>query len=198
MTPTLQIQGETLFSADETRRTRSNNSMAYGFRKEGDSKDEWLTPPHILKALGQFDLDPCSPVNRPWPTAEKHLTIQDNGLSQPWDGRVFCNPPYSDSGPWLQRCAEHRNAIALIFARTETETWFRHIWDEARGILFIKGRLTFAHVSGKLGKHNSGAPSCLVAYGAENLHSLFVANAQTIDRATIPGKVVVLKGSPCS
>lgn len=30
----------------------------------GDT-DEWLTPPHILRALGDFDLDPCSPVNRP-------------------------------------------------------------------------------------------------------------------------------------
>lgn len=29
-------------------------------------KDEWLTPPHILRALGPFDLDTCAPVNRPW------------------------------------------------------------------------------------------------------------------------------------
>ncbi len=28
--------------------------------------DEWLTPPSILKELGHFDLDPCSPINRPW------------------------------------------------------------------------------------------------------------------------------------
>lgn len=31
--------------------------------------DEWLTPPQLLKCLGPFDLDPCSPVDRPWPTA---------------------------------------------------------------------------------------------------------------------------------
>ena len=24
--------------------------------------DEWLTPPHVLQALGPFDLDPCAPV----------------------------------------------------------------------------------------------------------------------------------------
>lgn len=28
------------------------------------TKDEWLTPPSILMALGQFDLDPCSPIVR--------------------------------------------------------------------------------------------------------------------------------------
>lgn len=30
------------------------------------SKDEWLTPPGIIKSLGEFDLDPCAPVKRPW------------------------------------------------------------------------------------------------------------------------------------
>lgn len=57
-------------------------------------KDEWLTPPEIIKALGQFDLDPCAPVVRPWDTAERHYSIKDNGLMLPWSGRVWCNPPY--------------------------------------------------------------------------------------------------------
>ena len=39
-------------------------------------KDEWLTPPEIINSLGTFDLDPCSPINRPWKTAKKHYTIQ--------------------------------------------------------------------------------------------------------------------------
>lgn len=51
--------------------------------------DEWLTPPEILSALGTFDLDPCSPVNRPWPTAAQHYTERDNGLALPWHGRVL-------------------------------------------------------------------------------------------------------------
>lgn len=32
-------------------------------------KDEWLTPPEIVQSLGSFDLDPCSPIARPWPFA---------------------------------------------------------------------------------------------------------------------------------
>ncbi len=42
-------------------------------------KDEWLTPPEIVRSLGTFDLDPCSPINRPGPTAKRHLTIDDDG-----------------------------------------------------------------------------------------------------------------------
>ena len=56
--------------------------------------DEWLTPPEILRPLGAFDLDPCAPIMRPWDTAAKHLNVNDDGLSQPWHGRVWCNPPF--------------------------------------------------------------------------------------------------------
>jgi hypothetical protein len=110
-------------------------------------KDEWLTPPDLLRTLGAFDLDPCSPVDRPWPTATRHLTWKDNGLLVPWEGRVWCNPPYGrEAGRWLARCAEHGNATALIFARTETSDWVEHVWKKADAILFLFGRLHFYHV----------------------------------------------------
>lgn len=51
--------------------------------------DEWLTPPELLRALGPFALDPCAPVVRPWDTAERHYTVEDDGLSIPWVGRVW-------------------------------------------------------------------------------------------------------------
>lgn len=132
-------------------------------------KDEWLTPPHILKALGEFDLDPCSPVNRPWETAGMHYTVEDDGLKHPWHGRVWLNPPYGqETGKWLDRLADHGNGIALIFARTETRMFFEHVWRRADAVLFIEGRLHFHHVDGTRAAANAGAPSCLVAYGYEN------------------------------
>ena len=57
-------------------------------------KDEWLTPPYVIESLGEFDLDPSSPINRPFETAKNYYTILDNGLAQEWEGRVWCNPPY--------------------------------------------------------------------------------------------------------
>lgn len=140
-------------------------------------KDEWLTPPELLRALGDFDLDPCSPVNRPWPTAARHLTWQDNGLLAEWKGRVWCNPPYGrETSRWLARCAEHGNATALIFARTETADWQNHVWAKAHSILFLFGRLHFHHVDGRRARENSGAPSALIAYDAENTRFLQDAN----------------------
>jgi len=130
--------------------------------------DEWLTPPELIKKLGPFDLDPCAPINRPWEMAKKHFTINDNGLLQPWNGFVWCNPPYGlEAAKWLEKLANYGNGIALIFARTETDMFFRWVWNKASSLLFIEGRLYFHYVDGSKAKANSGAPSVLVAYGSE-------------------------------
>ncbi len=136
-------------------------------------KDEWLTPPWVLQACGEFDLDPCAPIHPPWRMAKKHYTIEDDGLVQPWEGRVWCNPPYGAvSKHWLKLLKEHGNGIACIFARTETKAFFEHIWEDADALLFIKGRLHFHHVDGARAKSNGGAPTVLVAYGENNVQAL--------------------------
>jgi hypothetical protein len=81
---------------------RKRGAMTHGFNHviSAESKDEWLTPPHIIKALGHFDLDPCAPhfTRRPRHTAGRHysgftgIPEQEavDGLSAPWEGRVWC------------------------------------------------------------------------------------------------------------
>lgn len=147
--------------------------------------DEWLTPPHILESLGGFDLDPCSPVSPPWKIADTTFDKNQDGLIQDWHGRVWCNPPYGlESSKWLERCHEHGNAIALIFARTETKMFFNWVWGKADAVLFIKSRLYFHYVNGERAKANSGAPSVLVAYGGNNVGAL--------KRSGIEGKLILL------
>lgn len=149
--------------------------------------DEWLTPPEILKALGPFDLDPCAPVVRPWPMAAEHFTVADNGLAREWSGRVWCNPPYGrESGAWLDRMARHGDGIALIFARTETDMFFRHVWGRADAVLFIRGRLHFHYVDGRRAAANGGAPSCLVAYGQRNVEALARSGLGHLTCITLP------------
>lgn len=129
----------------------------------------WLTPPSIIDALGPFDLDPCAaPSPRPWPTAHRHIELPVDGLAADWgDDRVWCNPPYgAETWAWLAKLAAHPGGgIALIFARTETAGFVREVWGKAAGILFLHGRLHFHHADGTRAAANSGAPSCIVAYG---------------------------------
>lgn len=135
--------------------------------------DEWLTPPEILSALGDFDLDPCAPVSRPWDTASKHYTVEDNGLAQPWEGRVWLNPPFGrEAVKWLRRMRDHGNGIALVPARTETAMFYECVWGHASAVLFLKGRPHFHYVDGRRAPFNSGAPISLIAYGSGNIDSL--------------------------
>lgn len=68
--------------------------MTKNFNLNTENNDEWLTPPELVRSLGQFDLDPCAPVDRPWDTAGHHYTKLDAGLESFWYGRVWLNPPY--------------------------------------------------------------------------------------------------------
>lgn len=137
------------------------------------TKSEWLTPPEIIKSLGEFDLDPCSPINRPWPTAKHHFTKIDDGLLQEWFKRVWLNPPYGkELIHWLNKMSLHNNGIALTFARTDTNAFHQYVFPVADSMLFIRQRLTFYNVDGTPGNFNGGAPSVLIGYGEENSYAL--------------------------
>ena len=156
-------------------------------RNLGNYKDEHYTPPMIVKPLGVFDLDPCSPINRPFDIAKVHYTIEDNGLLKEWHGRAWVNPPYSDIEQWVKKTAFHGNATMLVFARTETEWFFRYVWNKADSIMFIAKRIAFLDANGKK-QGNAGAPSVLIAYGKNNVDAL--------EESGIPGKHLLLTYTP--
>lgn len=148
----------------------------------------WLTPPNIIDELGPFDLDPCAaPSPRPWPTAARHIELPEDGLVAAWEGHVWLNPPYSFAAwQWLRKLAEHGDGIALVFARTETAGFVSEVWSKASGVLFLHGRLYFHTSDGERAGANSGAPSCLVAYGSVAARKLASTN--------LPGTYVHLRG----
>jgi DNA N-6-adenine-methyltransferase Dam len=135
--------------------------------------DTWLTPPEWIKALGRFDMDPCTPPNMPWRTADVMLTEVQDGLATPWEGRVWLNPPFGQQAAlWLRKMAEHGNGIALIPARTETAMFYESVWHRAHAICFVRGRPHFHYADGKRAPFNSGAPIALASYGKENTEAL--------------------------
>lgn len=147
--------------------------MGLSSHQKNGGHDEWLTPPEIVRACGEFDLDPCAPVVRPWDTAGRHFTVEDDGLAQDWSGRVWCNPPFGrEAIKWMRRMVQHGNGVALIPARTETVMFYETVWGSADAVLFIQGRPHFHYVDGRRAAANSGAPICLVAYGMHNVAAL--------------------------
>lgn len=132
----------------------------------------WITPKWIIDALGPFDLDPCASDPRPWDCARENWCA--DGL-RPWppSRRVWLNPPFDryEVGRWIERLADHGRGTALLHARTEAE-WFEPIWRSASGILFMADRIYFHHQDGARAAANSGAPPCLISFGAADLAHL--------------------------
>ena len=80
-------------------------------------QDERYTPGWIFDGLElRFDLDVAAPVDPAARTvpAKRFLTIHDDGLTAPWSGLVFMNPPYSAATAWAARWLEHPDGVALM------------------------------------------------------------------------------------
>ncbi|CCQ72778.1 DNA N-6-adenine-methyltransferase [Magnetospira sp. QH-2] len=140
--------------------------------KRGKRNPEWYTPDwildHLYAANGDqpFDIDPCSPIKGPqapvW--ANRHYTVEDDGLTQPWQGRMFINPPFNDLKPWLKKaaestwCGEFPNAptrdaarckapacesiVGLIPARQHNRYWQHYVAYHAK-VWFFHGKVKF-------------------------------------------------------
>jgi len=144
----------------------------------------WLTPKYLVEALGEFDLDPCGAPG--WDLAKKTYLLEngDNGLVDPWEGRVWCNPPYGrEALPFMKKMVEHGHGTALIFARVETKLFMEQVWRDSTAILFLQGRLTFLRADGIKATAPAAAPSALVAYGSEDARALAYSG--------LPGRLVL-------
>lgn len=132
---------------------------------------EHYTPREIIEAviacMGAIDLDPCSnSYANPNVPATTHYTVEDDGLAQTWQGKVYMNPPYGrEIGKWVAKlrdeydCGNVTEAIALVPARTDTD-WFDQLIDGYRLHCFVHGRLQFIGNDG-----NAPFPSALVYLG---------------------------------
>ena len=150
------------------------NLPGFAHEPRNSANKDWYTPLWIFDELGlQFDLDPCQPPGGiAWIPANKYFTIEDDGLTQPWLGRVWLNPPYGEATKfWLARMDRHRNGVALMFSRTDCK-WFHDYVIKADAILFLRGRIRFVDGLDKTSKSGSGCGSILVAWGEENVAAL--------------------------
>lgn len=111
--------------------------------------DEWATPQGVFDRLDaefHFNLDPCATSDNH--KCPRYYTAADDGLKKNWGGcRVFCNPPYSQIGAWVEKAYRETRTddtivVLLIPARTDTRYFHDFIYNRAE-VRFIKGRLKF-------------------------------------------------------
>jgi hypothetical protein len=89
-------------------------------------------------------------------------TAADDGLTQPWKGRVWLNPPYGKGiGAWLAKArsaaADGALVVCLVPARPDTR-WWRESAAAASLVRFLPGRVKF-------GADPAPFPSAVVVFG---------------------------------
>ena len=107
--------------------------------------NEWYTPAKYIEAaravMGAIDLDPasCALANETV-KATRYYSKEDDGLTKPWYGRVWLNPPYSAEeivNPirfWIKRliseyeCGNVEQAAILVTAGIDRR-WFQPLWN---------------------------------------------------------------------
>jgi hypothetical protein len=119
------------------------------------ASDDWYTPPEMLAAIGlRYALDPCSPGFGHWVPADHIYTKEFDGLSKPWAGTVFMNPPFGGREghvPWLVKFLDHGDGVAIVRAYTSSGWFHNHVVPRAESLLFPRGKTKFIRPDGSVG-----------------------------------------------
>ena len=91
--------------------------------------NEWATPDSLWQPLNAefaFTLDVCSTDENA--KCERHFTLADDGLKQPWSGVCWMNPPYGTQlAKWVRKAYEESQrgalVVGLIPVRSNTSYW---------------------------------------------------------------------------
>lgn len=127
-------------------------------RRDGadDSVDDRRTPLELmnecmeLTGVEGFDLDPAATAESA--KAAVFFTAADDGLAQPWFGRVWLNPPYSDLGAWVSKAVAERprcECVVMLLPSNRTEqSWWQDLIEPERvagriEVFFLRGRRRF-------------------------------------------------------
>lgn len=133
-----------------------NHPQQIAIRGALDDIDDRATTPEIFGPLNQryrFTLDvAASATNAKCP---RYFDIEKDGLAQPWAGeRVWCNPPYSNVRPWIEKAwAEQgggvRVIVMLLPANRTEQSWWQDLVEPRRDtdrrftVEFLPGRIRF-------------------------------------------------------
>lgn len=156
-------------------------------RAECSGEFEWYTPGRYIDlartVMGGIDLDPAtSLLAQQTVRADAYYTAAENGLAQPWHGRVWLNPPYNQPTimQFIEKLVEEyaagqvQQAVLLTHNYTDT-AWFHLAESAAELICFTKGRISFVNADGDSSQPTSGQAFCYFGPAGAAFREAFAA-----------------------
>lgn len=140
----------------------ANHPQQVDRRRALEGVDERRTPADIVEwaasLVGPFTLDVAASAANA--KCREFYDVEADGLAQPWRGRVWCNPPYSNCGAWVNKAwTEYRagraESIAMLLPANRTEQgWWHDSVEPYRdnggplAVRFLRGRTRFGMPDG--------------------------------------------------
>lgn len=164
-----------------------NHPQQTGKRGARDAVDDRGTDQAFFDALserfGGFTLDVAASSQNA--KCRNYWTREDDALIQPWTGRVWCNPPYSDLDAWVHRawetwermpgCMTSPDLIVMLVPANRTEQrWWQELVEPFRdregsplSVEFLRGRMRFDRPGWTPGPKGDRPPfgCCLLIWG---------------------------------
>lgn len=148
-------------------------------RKRGANPDvdDRATTPEVFDPLNErfgFTVDVAASAHNT--KLPRYYTIEDDGLTQNWDGEVvWCNPPFSNIRPWVEKAITSDATVVMVVPANRTEqAWWQDLIEPRRDrpgsplkVEFLRGRLRFIARDGNGIKPNERPPfgCCLLIWG---------------------------------
>lgn len=158
-----------------------------------DERDSWRTPPWLFRFLetrfGQFDVDLAADQHNA--LVSVWISREENALGLPWAPLVhgFCNPPYSDITPWVEKAiAEAANGFSttMVLPTHRNQRWAAlSRWATER--IEFEGRINFLRPDGALQKGNAGGTQVLHfrAYDLGYTRTVWVSAAEAMRQSDV-------------
>ena len=143
-------------------------------------RDSWQTPKEMFNKLNsefKFSMDVCASHENKL-VEHSYWTKENDALNQNWGFESWCNPPYSNITPWVEKAIiEHAQGctIVMLVPADTSVKWFKLAYESCNEVRFISGRISFINAETQKPVNGNNKGSVLFiwkAHAPKNSHTV--------------------------
>jgi len=133
-----------------------------------NERDTWRTPKYIFdyaqKTVGRFDFDTACSYENSLASPVWNGFVHEDALLVSWKGVLWCNPPYSNITPWIEKAIESDAITVMLIPSPNGESYYKNLIENSHEIA-IQGRISFIGADGKPKNGNTRGSSLFIVNG---------------------------------